>query len=110
MRPLLIFSEPKAMPNNALKRTHGEKIKGARLDCCVIKWVPRRQRVHLDDVPLHIVQCGHNREHVNDGHSKQVIHHWVPRVADWPREIIARVGCGERREPHRSRKDLGGRR
>ena len=24
--------------------------------------MPRRQRVHLDDVPLHIVQRGHNRE------------------------------------------------
>jgi len=24
--------------------------------------MPRRPRVHLDDVPLHIVQRGHNRE------------------------------------------------
>ncbi|MEA3276886.1 MAG: transposase [Pseudomonadota bacterium] len=35
--------------------------KGVRFNFCYASLMPRRPRIHLDGVPLHIVQRGHNR-------------------------------------------------
>jgi hypothetical protein len=44
----------------------GTIVKGARFDLyprrCQPVLMPRRARVHLDGIPMHIVQRGHNRE------------------------------------------------
>ena len=48
------------MPNPTVERTCN---KGARLNliCCTSR-MPRRTRIHLPGLPLHIVQRGHNRD------------------------------------------------
>ena len=38
-----------------------EERTGARLNFCLTTSMPRRRRIHIDGVPLHVVQCGHNR-------------------------------------------------
>ena len=39
------------------------EVKGARLEYFWnYLFMPRRPRIHLDNIPLHIVQRGHNRE------------------------------------------------
>jgi putative transposase len=40
----------------------GSPAKGVRINFCYAPVMPRRPRIHLDGVPLHLVQRGHNRE------------------------------------------------
>jgi tRNA synthetases class I (E and Q), catalytic domain len=43
--------------------TSPEKRKGPGLICSgILRFMPRRPRIHLAGVPLHIVQRGHNRD------------------------------------------------
>ena len=72
------------MASNGLTRGPG---KGARLEFCSTACMPRRPRVHLDWVPVHIVQRGHNRGACffddQDRHA----------YLGWLHEALRREGC-----------------